>query len=270
MTGVTVVRSARPPPRPPRLTASGACRTVVPVQRSASRRTSRGNDHEHAPYVVAGGRRRAGGAVDRAGSGGGADPHRMARGVDRAELGTRDRLQPRRDVRRGRGQRGARPSCGDRDAGHAGRSDQGGERDPGADQPREGERSLGPHQLRRSAGDHADPGTGEDADRASLRRRQPHRPGEVPDCVPDGPLERPVGRRGARLRAEAARRECGRGVRRHHRLRHECGGRQRGRLHQGWREGRQPGADRREPAGRDARHDPRAGRRGRRRSWSGR
>ena len=67
------------------------------------------------------------------------------------------------------------PQDRDRHARHPGRSDQGGERHPGIDQPGQGPRDLGAAQFGRGACRHADHGARQDAGHASLRGREPDR-----------------------------------------------------------------------------------------------
>ena len=104
------------------------------------------------------------------------------------------------------------------DARHPGRSDQGGERHAGNDQPAQGPRDLGAAQFRRGARHHADHGARQDAGPASLRRRQPDRPREIPERLPHRALEQPMGRRRPQLLPQHPQGEEGRRDRRHHRL----------------------------------------------------
>ena len=57
----------------------------------------------------------------------------------------------------------------------------------------------GPTNSGESLATTADHGAREDAEHPSLRRRQPDRSGEIPERVPHGAVQRPVGRRGAQL-----------------------------------------------------------------------
>ena len=86
-----------------------------------------------------------------------------------------------------------------RHARHAGRSDQGGERHAGNDQPGQGARDLGPDQFRRVARGHADHDARENAEHPSLRDRQPDRRREISVCVPPLAFQYAMGRRSAQI-----------------------------------------------------------------------
>ena len=58
---------------------------------------------------------------------------------------------------------------------------------------------LGADQFGRVARGDADHGARENAEHPSLRRRQPDRPAEIPQCFPPLAVQHAMGRRGARL-----------------------------------------------------------------------
>ncbi len=141
----------------------------------------------------------------------------------------------------------------DHHARHPGRSDQGGQRHPGNDQPGQGPCDLGAAQFGRGACHHADHGARQDAGHPSLRGREPDRHHEISERVPHGAFEQPMGRCRPQLLPQYPQGEKGRRDRRHHGLWRDRGRCVGGGVQEGRRRSGLSGQHRCHPARHDAR-----------------